>query len=122
MAALPLPCTLRVAMCALAVFAGVVAHAQPFGEVQTRVVHFADLDLNTHSGVKILYRRIEVSARAVCGEPESPNSPIPSPGWHPCVANAIRSAVIRANRPLLSAYYAERVGHGFASTSAAAGR
>jgi len=101
--------TTGLALVATTVFATDSTTTRPraFEEAQSRVVHFGDLDVQTRDGVKTLYRRIELAARAVCGESESPTSPIPLPAWRTCVAEAIRSAVARANQPPLTRYYAE---------------
>jgi UrcA family protein len=104
---------LGVTLSALVTVAG-AAHATPTlpsDAPQSRVVRFADLDLNTREGAVVLYRRIAAAARAVCGESERPGSPFPVTSWRTCVATATRSAVISVDRPQLTAFYAERGGN-----------
>jgi UrcA family protein len=98
---------------ALVYTAGVAqaAPAQPFDSPPSRLVRFADLDLNTREGALVLYRRIAAAARAVCGESERPGSPFPPTYWRNCVETATRSAVISVDRPQLTALYSERAGN-----------
>jgi UrcA family protein len=85
--------------------AGVGAQATAFDRPQTRVVHYGDLDLSTDRGIRTLYRRIEIAARAVCGEAERPESLLPTASFRSCTAGAIDSAVAKISRPALTAYY-----------------
>jgi len=95
--------------CAVALTAFDV-HATAFDRPQTRIVRFSGQDLSTERGVEAVYRRIQLAARAVCGESESPTSPIPLASWRSCVAGAIDSAVASAAQPALTAYHERRAG------------
>ncbi len=87
-----------------------VLGAEPAGQLPTKVVHYADLNLNSRDGVEVLYRRIQGAARDVCGPPARTGSRIVSAVWQACMANAIRTAVQGVDRPLLTAYYDEHFG------------
>jgi UrcA family protein len=87
-----------------------------------QAVTLSDLDLNTREGVEALYHRIENAARAACGPPVITGSRLPTYAWQACVADAIKTTVVKLDRPQLTAYYAERVGHAPDPTLAARGR
>jgi len=78
------------------------------GAVPARVVRFDDLNLEQARGVQILYRRIQVAAGAVCGEPVLPGTRFVSPLWKACVADAVQRAVAQVDRPALTAYHEAR--------------
>jgi UrcA family protein len=69
------------------------------------VVRFADLDLNQSKDIQILYHRINLAAGVACGQRELTGSRLPLPSWQHCVAGAVESAVLRLDRPALSAYH-----------------
>jgi UrcA family protein len=91
-----------------AALAGTGAQATAFDRPQTRIVRYGDLDLSTDRGIQTLYRRIEIAARAVCGEAERPDSLVPAAGFRRCIAEAIDSAVAKVSQPALTAYYERR--------------
>ena len=63
------------------------------GDVPTRSVSYADLNLNTAEGQERLALRIEAAAQNVCSaHKERVGSRIPSPELKPCLANARASA------------------------------
>jgi UrcA family protein len=72
---------------------------------QSVVVRFADLDLNQSKDIQILYRRINLAAGVACGTRELTGSRLPLPSWQRCVTGAVDSAVLRLDRPALSAYH-----------------
>jgi UrcA family protein len=74
-------------------------------ETRSVVVRFADLDLNQSKDVQILYHRINLAAGFACGQRELTGSRLPLPSWEHCVAAAVDSAVLRLDRPALSAYH-----------------
>jgi UrcA family protein len=76
----------------------------------TKVVRYADLNLNTRAGVAVLYRRIKIAAREVCEPLEPPSSVLPSAVWQSCLSNAVATAVHDVAQPLLTAYYDEHDG------------
>jgi UrcA family protein len=67
----------------------------------TKTVKFADLDIQTVEGAKILYHRIRVAARQVC-EPID-HDPALRASTAPCVDTAIDNAVRKVNAPYLTA-------------------
>jgi UrcA family protein len=69
------------------------------------VVRFADLNLNQPKDIQILYHRINVAAGVACGPSKLTGSNLPLPSWQHCVAGAVDSAVLRLDRPALSAYH-----------------
>ena len=64
-------------------------------------VKYADLDLASPSGARVLYGRIQAAARSACAyfwfETDAAEAR--------CVQNTIASAVTRVNRPALTAVY-----------------
>jgi len=112
MISLRLPAAFAIGSCVLASVLGApsLASADSFVEPPTKIVHFADLNLNDRQGVEVLYRRIHGAARDVCGPPERAGSRIPSSAWQACMANAVKTAVQGVDRPMLTAYYDEHYG------------
>jgi UrcA family protein len=78
---------------------------------QGQVIWYGDLDLNTRDGVEALYQRIDRAARIACGPPIMTGSRIPTFSWQACVADAIKAAVVKLDRPALTGYYVERMAH-----------
>src|SRR5713101_4610428 len=74
-------------------------------DVDQITVHFGDLNIDQTAGAAILYRRIRNAAKSVCGEPQLPGSPVVSPDWRRCVAQAIDGAVAAVDRPALTVYH-----------------
>jgi UrcA family protein len=71
-----------------------------------RAVRYADLNINTQAGAKVLFRRIQIAAAQVC---ESANSGdlIVKASMRLCENRAIRTAVSAVKNPLLTREYAE---------------
>ena len=77
--------------------------AQAWDEVPpSKTVRFADLDIQTPEGAKVLYHRIRVAAQEVCGTSIS-GDPILNQAMHGCVEKAIDNAVKKVNAPYLTA-------------------
>ena len=92
---------------------GAFASTPPAGEDVGRiVVRFGDLNLERPAGVAVLYRRLKLAAKHVCGEPEHPGSAIISVAWRACVTQAVERAVVKVDRPVLTAYYREHTASG----------
>jgi UrcA family protein len=68
-------------------------------------VRYADLDLNQPHDVRVLYHRIRLAADRACGEREITGSHLSLPSWEVCVAGAVDQAVLRLDRPALTAYH-----------------
>lgn len=66
------------------------------GEVATKTVKFADLDISTADGAQALYERIVTAARSVCRDADSRFV-------RECRARAVANAVSGVGSPLLSA-------------------
>ncbi len=66
--------------------------------VHSKTVRYADLDLTKPAGAKVLYGRIRVAAREVCGFGDWP-LPV---NYQGCVDGAIDNAVTKVNSPALT--------------------
>jgi UrcA family protein len=75
--------------------------AQAGEQTESKVVKFADLDIQTEQGAKILYHRILQAAEKVC-EPVY-HDPVLREAAPVCVASAMDNAVKRVNAPYLTA-------------------
>jgi len=74
-------------------------------DVEQITVHFGDLNIDQTAGAAVLYRRIQLAAEQVCGEPQLTGSHMVSPVWRRCVAQAVDGAVVALDRPALTAYH-----------------
>ncbi|HEX3847902.1 MAG TPA: UrcA family protein [Steroidobacteraceae bacterium] len=81
------------------------AAAPASADVRQVTVHFGDLRIDRPAGAGALYRRIRHAAESVCGDPNSPDSHLPSPSRNACVAGAVERAVAAVDQPALTAYY-----------------
>jgi len=89
-------CTLgAAALCAAS------ASVQAAEEVSSKTVKFADLNITSEAGAKVLYGRIRDAARDVCGV-SSGGDPILRTGVNACIQKAIDKAVKDVNSPVLS--------------------
>ena len=94
-----------------------VTYADSSDQRPTEVVRFGDLNLDSHSGVDTLFRRIELAAREVCAEYGPFGSFRPSAAHQTCIRNAVSGAVRTVHSPLLTAYYSEREDHHSSTTA-----
>ena len=92
-------------LCALQATAIAAADALP-----VRRVSYADLDISKPAGAKILYRRIEAAARAVC-EPDAGKDLGAAKRGRACIKQAIDQAVSRVDSVALSELHAAAVIH-----------
>jgi UrcA family protein len=83
-------------------------YAESSTQAPTVTVHFGDLDLKTHSGVKLLYHRIQIAAIEVCRSTEPLGSLLSSEAHQVCLHNAIEGAVRSVDSSTLTQYYSER--------------
>ena len=67
----------------------------------TKTVKFADLDIQTVEGAKVLYHRIRLAAHQVCLE--IARDPVMREGAQGCIDKAIDHAVKKVNAPYLTA-------------------
>lgn len=102
---------LRNAVLAAAILLSVAAAGgQPVDPPPSRVVSYADLNLNTSAGVRALYRRIEHMADRVC---ELPRETRQLKNWTDlaaCKAGATERAVRLVNLPALDDLHVARSG------------
>jgi UrcA family protein len=84
------------------------------------IVKFADLDVSTSQGAEALYRRIHSAAADVCLQMYVSEDAYK---WHKnaCLQKVIGDAVIKVNRPALSAVFASKYGVSAPVVLAAAG-
>jgi UrcA family protein len=80
------------------------AHAAPPQDVPSVVVQFADLDLSRSEGARVLYQRLKRAAEAICA-PLDDRELARHMHFTACLQNAISTAVVKVNRPALTAYY-----------------
>jgi UrcA family protein len=67
----------------------------------TKTVKFADLDIQTVEGAKVLYHRIRLAADQVCQELN--DDPVLREAAQGCIDKAIDNAVKKVNAPYLTA-------------------
>jgi UrcA family protein len=79
------------------------------GEPLTKVVSFADLNLNGEPGVQTLYGRLKVAATQVCA-PFRGNSLRERTKWRECFNPALARSVAKIDEPMLTAYHLSRTG------------
>jgi UrcA family protein len=89
---------------------GFNAHAGEAVGATTRAVAYADLNLDTVAGAKVLYKRIEKAAEAVCGDVGSRQLE-QAAAAKACVDHAVASSVRAVNRAQLTRV-ANLNGHG----------
>jgi UrcA family protein len=106
----PTPLRTLVAGAILSVLAfsvATVSHADDYTAPPQVVVKFADLDVSTSQGAAALYGRIHSAAVNVCSRMYSDALAYK---WHEsaCLQKVIGNAVIKVNRPALSAVFASK--------------
>ena len=81
---------------------GFTAHAdEAAAAADSRAVRYADLNLNTMAGAKVLYKRIQLAAEQVCGDAGSRQLD-QAAAAKACMDQAIDSSVRAVNRMLLT--------------------
>lgn len=83
-----------------------VAQAQTAATPAT-TVSYADLDLSTHDGARVLLKRINIAAKEACGPAPvmSPLTPAAPTRHDRCIAQAADKAVAEVNAPLVVALH-----------------
>jgi UrcA family protein len=81
-----------------------LAHADAPRDVHLARVHFADLDLTRTEVAPVLYQRIAGAAKTVCTSLEGRDL-ASQMRFQSCVETAIGSAIVKVERPVLTAYY-----------------
>jgi UrcA family protein len=94
---------------ALALSFATLSHAGDDTAPPQVIVKFGDLDVSTSQGAAALYRRIQGAAVNVCSRMYVDEE---SYKWHEnaCLKKVIGDAVIKVNRPVLSAVFASKFG------------
>lgn len=83
------------------------AHAAPPWDVPSVVVRFADLDLSRSEGASVLYQRLKRAAETICA-PLDDRELARHMRFTACLQSAISTAVVKVNKPALTAYYATK--------------
>jgi len=76
---------------------------------RTMVISFADLNVDTEAGAKVLYARLEKAAQAVCSSLESHDLPVRAK-WLRCYDAALSSAIAQVNKIAVTQLYKAAVG------------
>lgn len=84
------------------------ANGSMSADTPAMTVRFADLDLAKPQDVAALYRRIRSAARLVCNAAGVPWDVRQVRNWTRCFNRAVEEAVLRVDRPALTALYRER--------------
>ena len=79
------------------------------GEPLTKVVRFADLNLNGEAGVQTLYGRLRMAATQVCA-PFTGNTLREKTRWRECFDPALARSIATIDEPRLTAYHLSRTG------------
>ncbi len=98
--------TTLIAVATLAASGITIASADPFFEVRSETVRFADLDTSSVYGAQALYHRIKSAAKSVCRDLEPDRQLGLEPAYQDCVHQAISAAVMKIKRPAVTAYAA----------------
>jgi UrcA family protein len=105
--------SLHIALAAMACGIAVTTPAtadQNDGEPLTKVVSYADLNLNGEPGAQTLYGRLRMAATQVC-TPFRGNSLSERTHWSECFNLALARSVAEIDAPMLTAYHLSRTGN-----------
>jgi UrcA family protein len=95
--------------CGITLMTTPAAAEQGAGEPLTKVVSFADLNLNGAAGVQTLYGRLRMAATQVCA-PFRGSSLQEKTKWHECFDPALARSVAKIDEPRLTTYHLSRTG------------
>ena len=96
------------AVCLAAVTVGARAN-EAVDTAPALTVRYADLNLNTRAGAAVLYTRIRMAAKQVCGD-VGVQPLVQAAAAKACVARAIVASVRSVNNPNLTSEYNVRIG------------
>ena len=82
---------------------------QSDGEPLTKIVSYADLNLNSEPGARTLYGRLRTAASQVCS-PLRGVSLRERTNWRECFDPALARSVAKVDEPMLTAYHLSRTG------------
>ena len=80
------------------------AHAQDRDNAPTKIVRYADLNLNTQQGIDTLYQRLQSASRSVCSQFKSRDLSMRK-HWQDCYRQALSGAVNKINVEKLTALH-----------------
>ncbi len=81
------------------------ASAPSTTQLNTRVVPYGDLNLNSGAGADTMLRRINNASRFVCGDRTGPRSMQENGSVHSCVGDSMDNAVSELDHPNVSNRY-----------------
>jgi UrcA family protein len=79
------------------------------GEALTKIVNYADLNLNREAGARTLYGRLRMAATQVCA-PFAGTTLADKAKWRECFGPAMARSIAEIDAPMLTAYYLSRTG------------
>jgi UrcA family protein len=82
---------------------------QSDGDALTKVVNYADLNLNGEAGARALHGRLRLAATQVCA-PFRGTSLRERTKWRECFDPALARSVAKVDEPMLTAYHLSREG------------
>jgi UrcA family protein len=85
-----------------------IAKADGAFESRSVTVQFADLDTANTQGAAALYRRLKSAAASVCRGQESSKELAQVWAYTDCVHKALSAAIVKVDRPAVTAYAAAR--------------
>ena len=83
-----------------------MARADATFEPRSVTVRFADLDTANTQGAAALYRRLKSAAASVCRDLDPGEELVRVAPYHDCVHTALSNAIVKVNRPAVTAYAA----------------
>jgi UrcA family protein len=83
-----------------------VAHADSAFEPRSVIVRFADIDTSSPQGAAALYRRLKSAAASVCRDLEPAKELAEVRLYANCLQTALSTAIVKVDRPALTAYAA----------------
>jgi len=86
-----------------------IAQADVAFEPRSVTVRFADLDTASTQGAAVLYRRLKTAAESVCRDLEPGKELARMRAYANCMQTALSNAVVKVDRPAVTAY---AVAHG----------
>lgn len=83
--------------------------SQREGEALTKVVSYADLNLNSAAGARTLYGRLRMAATQVCA-PFQGTTLREKTNWRECFDPALARSVAQIDDPMLTSYHLSQAG------------
>ncbi len=100
--------TALIAVTTFAVCNFTIARADTAFEPRRATVHFADLDTSTAQGAAVLYQRVKSAAESVCKDLQPGRQLALMQPYASCVQLALGNAIVKIDRPAVTAYAAAR--------------